>query len=520
MQGALILTAAAIFIKILSAFYRVPFQNIVGDTGFYIYQQIYPLYGIALALSTYGFPVVISKLVAEAQGNENDLQRVAGTSFYVLSAVGLIFFSFLYTGSGKLAAIMGDKQLEALVKVISFSFLIMPFVAFTRGLFQGQGDMVPTAISQVAEQLVRVAAILLFSFSLIEMGASLYKVGSGAVFGSILGAAAAALVIYFFRRRRENKIRLVWPLWTFDSKIASRLIFQGAAVCLSGMMMVIFQLSDSLSLYNGLLHSGLAESEAKIEKGVYDRGQPLLQLGTVVATSISLALVPLITSSYEANNKKVLRRYCEASLKAGGSIGMAATFGLIVIMNPVNTMLFENNKGSIVLSVFALSILLSSIILTISAILQGLGHEFSPAYAVLIGALAKYAGNVWLVPLYGSLGASMSTVLALCLITIILFVSLKKKVRIRIWSGSLTIKISGATAGMAGIVSIWLAFVNRWMPFFEAHRLQMTFQALTGAAIGGIVFGYLILKLKIFKEDELLLFPFGEKLLSLTKKIP
>ncbi|HZG71299.1 MAG TPA: oligosaccharide flippase family protein, partial [Chondromyces sp.] len=88
MQGALILTAAAIFIKILSAFYRVPFQNIVGDTGFYIYQQIYPLYGIALALSTYGFPVVISKLVAEAQGNENDLQRVAGTSFYVLSAVG------------------------------------------------------------------------------------------------------------------------------------------------------------------------------------------------------------------------------------------------------------------------------------------------------------------------------------------------------------------------------------------------------------------------------------------------
>ena len=65
MRGTFILTIAALFTKILSAFYRIPFQNIVGDVGFYIYQQVYPFYAIAIALSTYGFPVIISKLYAE-----------------------------------------------------------------------------------------------------------------------------------------------------------------------------------------------------------------------------------------------------------------------------------------------------------------------------------------------------------------------------------------------------------------------------------------------------------------------
>ncbi|RKJ14834.1 polysaccharide biosynthesis protein, partial [Butyricicoccus sp. 1XD8-22] len=65
MKGAVILTLAAFIIKILSAVYRVPFQNIVGDTGFYIYQQVYPLYGIASVLAASGFPVIISRIVAK-----------------------------------------------------------------------------------------------------------------------------------------------------------------------------------------------------------------------------------------------------------------------------------------------------------------------------------------------------------------------------------------------------------------------------------------------------------------------
>jgi PST family polysaccharide transporter len=64
MEGAFILTIASFIAKILSAVYRVPFQNLVGDEGFYVYQQVYPIYGLAMTLALSGLPQFISKLVA------------------------------------------------------------------------------------------------------------------------------------------------------------------------------------------------------------------------------------------------------------------------------------------------------------------------------------------------------------------------------------------------------------------------------------------------------------------------
>lgn len=94
-KGAFLLTVAAIITKILSAIYRVPFQNIAGDIGFYIYQQVYPFYGAAVVLSTYGFPVVISKLYAEKMSlNDRDgANQLLVISFFFLLLLGLICFS-------------------------------------------------------------------------------------------------------------------------------------------------------------------------------------------------------------------------------------------------------------------------------------------------------------------------------------------------------------------------------------------------------------------------------------------
>ena len=65
MQGAIALSIAAFIAKILSAVYRVPFQNMVGNTGFYVYQQVYPIYGIGMTFALTGFPVFVSNVVAE-----------------------------------------------------------------------------------------------------------------------------------------------------------------------------------------------------------------------------------------------------------------------------------------------------------------------------------------------------------------------------------------------------------------------------------------------------------------------
>ncbi|MGG2090662.1 oligosaccharide flippase family protein [Priestia aryabhattai] len=97
-NGAIILTLAGLFTKILSATYRIPYHHIAGDIGFYIYQQVYPLYGIALQLGTYGFPVIISKLVADyaATNRRKKIRGILQVSFAFLFVVGCTIFAFEY----------------------------------------------------------------------------------------------------------------------------------------------------------------------------------------------------------------------------------------------------------------------------------------------------------------------------------------------------------------------------------------------------------------------------------------
>ncbi len=96
-RGAIILTIASFVTKVLSAFYRIPYQNIAGDIGFYIYQQIYPFYGFCLILATYGFPVIISKMVAERleRGKQKRSRRNYLCIFLVL--IRDWFYRLLYT---------------------------------------------------------------------------------------------------------------------------------------------------------------------------------------------------------------------------------------------------------------------------------------------------------------------------------------------------------------------------------------------------------------------------------------
>ena len=197
---------------------------------------------------------------------------------------------------------MGDADLAVLIKVVSAVFLLIPFTSLFRGYFQGSGNTVPTAYSQVTEQLIRVGTILAVSIILVKEGLDLYKVGAGAVLGSVTGGASGLFVLAVFlwlKRKPAGTLRIsAGELADFhDAKIIFKALFvQGFAICISNMLLIFMQLADSLNLYSLLLETGMDMDVAKGLKGVYDRGQPLIQLGAVVATSMSLSLVPLITN--------------------------------------------------------------------------------------------------------------------------------------------------------------------------------------------------------------------------------
>ncbi|MCC9023947.1 polysaccharide biosynthesis protein [Bacillus nakamurai] len=507
-QGAFVLVIAGIVTKILSAVYRVPFQNIVGDVGFYIYQQVYPFLGIAVMLSTSGFPVIISKLMNDYSDHKQKILKIS--ALYVMAA-GIILFVLMYAGAAPLADFMGDARLVMLIRVASFAFLLFPFAALLRGYFQGVHDMLPSALSQITEQLLRVAVLLGLSFWLLKKGRSLYAAGAGAASGSIAGSLAALCVLAVFWYKRKETKKDSGEIGT--GVIIKKLLLYSITICVSSVLLLLIQLVDALNLYS-LLSDGTESHGAKQLKGIYDRGQPLLQLGTVFAVSIAASLVPSISKAVNEKKPFIIKEKATSAVKLCLAVGIGASAGLFCILEPVNIMLFQNSEGTPALQIFSLSIFFASIALTTAAILQGAGHTIFPAVSVCAGGVLKWLLNVLLVPSWGIAGAALATVLAFAAVAGLNLHRIRKK-------GWLT-KIGGVIArllwcGLLMIVLL-LVYLKLWQSVVPDSRAGAVCESLSASVIGGLLFIYCMIRMKIFTDEELSSVPFGNTLSKLKTR--
>lgn len=184
--GAVILSAAGIFSKILGAIYRIPFARIVGDEGLGIYQMAYPFYTLILAVSTAGVPLAVSKLISERQC-QNDYQginKILRISLILLSSFGVVMSVMTFISADYIATnILKDPRAALSLKAIAPAILFTLIMANFRGYFQGFLNMGPTAISQILEQLFRVITVFVATYLLLDVG--LKEVAAGASFGEI-----------------------------------------------------------------------------------------------------------------------------------------------------------------------------------------------------------------------------------------------------------------------------------------------------------------------------------------------
>ncbi|UGB31066.1 putative polysaccharide biosynthesis protein [Metabacillus sp. B2-18] len=512
MQGAMILTLAGLLTKIFSAAYRVPYQNIVGDIGFYIYQQVYPFYGMSVILATSGFPVMISKVMSDyGYGHSIKVRsKIMTITLLYLIAFGMTLSIFLYILSAPLSIFMGDIHLEPLIQLAAVSFLIVPFVSLLRGQFQADQNMNPTATSQVVEQGIRVTFILLSSYFLIREGFDLYIVGQGAILSSIIGSLAGLLILIYIWVKKGYRFswNLTAPVSTW--KVVKTLLTYSLTIGISSLLLILIQLIDALNLYSLLVNGGMEEEAAKTLKGVYDRGQPLIQLGTVVATSFALSLVPVIANAKVNNDEGFIREKLRLSLKLCFVIGAGASVGLIVLMKSINTMLFRNPSGTEVLMILSGSVLFTSICLTLFAILQGLGHTFVPAIAVLVGAGIKFIGNELLIQIFGITGAAISTLIAYMFISIIMmFYLISKGYSFR--GNKSLYKIGLSLIVMLGVLFLTLE-VNSYINIHS--RTYSTITALIGVVIGAFFYGIAIIKFNVFTKEEMQSIPVINKIIK------
>ncbi|WP_342599638.1 polysaccharide biosynthesis protein [Psychrobacillus sp. FSL H8-0483] len=515
MKGAAMLTVAAIIVKLLSAVYRIPFQNLVGDEGFYIYQQVYPFIAIITTWTSYGFAVALSKILSDykASGRAYAIPKVRQIAFYYIGITSILCFLFLFFGADSIANAMGDIHLAQLLKAGSYVILLMPILAVLKGEFQSEGRMESVAYAQIVEQAVRVSVILLGTWIVVSNTLDLYKAGSMAMYGAVAGELAGVLFLSFAywktvrHKTMDNKSQPV-QLWPVVKDLT--LISIGASI--SALLFLLLQLVDSFTVFQLLLESGMQKQQAMEKKGIYDRGQPLVQLGIVIASTLSLAIVPLVAHRMNKEKGRTAIPFMQLTYRVAFTFGIAATLGLIVVLPYVNEMLFQTRDESITLMVFSFQIIWMSLILTLMAMLQGSGKVGMPTLFLLLGVCSKWLLNGMLIPSYGVLGAAISGNISLAIVFVLMFYYFKKSWKISFGSFSFYKGIAISSIMMIVCVGAYVYVADAFLFARLSSRIQSVVISLSAVLLGAWIFLVILAKRRVIAEKEWFLLPFGRRM--------
>ncbi|MCM0599817.1 putative polysaccharide biosynthesis protein [Periweissella fabalis] len=509
-QGTAILAVAALIAKVLSAVYRIPLENFVGDTGFYVYQQIYPIYGIGMILALNGLPNFISKLIVAETDEARD--RLAGQLLRLLFVIACIIVILLNITAPALAKWMGDQQLTNVIRAVSLMFIMMPILAVGRGVAQGQLNMRPTAYSQVIEQLVRVVIIVVVAYQAMKIGMDVYLMGTLAMLSAPIASACASMffiksTIHYWRITRASKMD-----WGLLKKICS----EGAIVCILAALLIILQLVDSFTIKNSLVSNGMTETAAKMAKGSYDRSQPLVQFGLVLATSFGTALVPQLRHAYLAGKWDSVATTGRSLLRLTVWLASAATVGMMCLMPQINYLLFGSMTSSNVLAVYVLSIISMSILILLTSILQSLDLTNFLSRGILVALISKIGLNLLLIKYIGLIGASWATIISLGLMLGYILISLPKRLQVIFLPWQLLVKIGLHLIIMAVLVKFITYEVTSLV---GSSRIITILPIMLGSIVGVLVFVSLSIWQQTLTDSEWQLLPKGKFIIKLTKKL-
>lgn len=517
-KSTLILSIATLVSKILGSIFRIPLQNIAGDEVLGIFSLVYPVYMVALILSVAGIPVAISKLISEARANKDEarIEEIYRTASVLTLLFGIMSFSLVVIFLDQIANLLGGPSVKPALLIVSLTLLIAPYMAVFRGYFQGFENMVPTAISQVIEQFVRVGLILMIAVVLVGKNYDSETVSGGIMIGSSVGAFASLIYLqYLFRKHKKQKQVVQRPPFSAERFIkTSKVILRiSIPISIGAITMALVNFVDSLTIPMSLLNANVDSSELNYSYGIYSRGLSLVQIVTVFSSSLVLPLIPLITRKLAENDLPATGQIIERTHFMAHLISWPAAFGLFALTVPLNIALFTNTEGSHVLAVIGISSVFTSLAILGTGILQGMNLAKHGAYIVVGAVCLKVVTNLLFIQQFGLVGAAYSTLLIYIAIVIINSIVLMRRTTFKIWSQKHTMIVLSALLMTAVIGLPTLYFdVEIW------SRTTALLYSVGAIIIGATVYFAGIMMTKVIQYDDLLKVPVLSKILLKLKK--
>lgn len=501
LRGALVLSIAGAISKLLGAVYRIPLARLLGGEGMGLYQMAYPIYTTILALATAGVPVAISVLVSrkETEGYAGDSRKIFQVSLLILFVFGIVLTLLVMQSAHFIANnILKEPRayypILAVAPAIFFSGLMSVF----RGYFQGHQSMMPTAVSQVLEQLFRVAAVLILAFLLFPRGLEYSAAGAtfGAVVGGIIGLIVLSIYYLSFRARKKKQGQVLKYSGATSMELARDMVTLAIPVSFGAVVLPLVQMLDAIIVPGRLMAINYTTSQATALYGqLSGMAAVLISLPTIFTISIATSLVPAVSEAMALNDRRLLKTRINNGFRAGMLISFPCAAGLYILAFQICDLLYATPEAGLPLEPLAFSCIVLAAFQLSSAGLQGIGHPEIAMRNLIITGILKVIFNYSLtsVPMLNIQGAAIGTVTAFLVGSLLNMIYLKKLTGMDYENGRL-VKIGLVTV----IMAIGVKFSYQGLVGVDINSHIATLLAIT---VGVGIYGILLLLLKELDLD-------------------
>ena len=535
-QGA-ILGISSIVVRLIGVIYRVPLTNIIGDKGIGYYSVAFDIYQILLLLSSYSLPLAVSKMVSArvAVKQYRRTRQILANALIFAFVIGLIAFCITFFLADFFAGtVMKVPQSAVALKVLAFALIILSVLGVLRGYFQGMGNMVPTAVSNIAEQVLNaivsvVAAGALFRYAgTIAEGQYDYSNApeafgaAGGTMGTVAGALLAMIILIFWVRSYNKKtrryLRLDRSAPETTGYIFRILILTIVPVILNTAIYNLSSVVDKFIFSNMMVAQGMSPDTRDALIGMFS-GKYWLIVNIPIALSSALAsaLIPSIVVSKARRSRKGVIRKVRTAISLIMIVAFPCAAGIGFLSGPIISFLFPSSedpgKLSLMLVIGCMTVVFYCLSTITNSILQGIDKMRIPVFHSAVSLAVNAAVLVLLLlifrmDVFAWIIADMLFALLMCILNAR---SLKRYLRYR--QEVLNTFIKPAFAAL--VMGVAALFIHKLIHSIFQHSWDIIFTII----IALIIYVILLLLLKVINEEQLLAIPGGSRAVRLFRKM-
>lgn len=544
LKGTLVLTIAGFVVKAIGSINWILLSRVLGGEGIGIYQMAFPIYLLALQVSSAGIPIAISIVTAEklAKSDYNGAKSVFNISFIMLFITGLISSLAIYFGSPWLIESHWIEEPRSYYSLIALSpaIFFVTLISCFRGYLQGWQMMTPTAVSQIIEQLLRVVVMLSAGYLLLPYGLGI--AAGGASMGAGVGAFGALIILIYYYKKLPSateyeKIKETEKNVNINNSSDENLSTENIVKCNEeqhkdkhieessisilvrlvklaipiSMASILLPLVANLDLFivpKRLLVAGFSQSETTALFG-YLTGMavPLVNLATIFTAALATSIVPSISALLSNNDSKGIYYRTSGSMRLTFIGTVPFSIMLYILAKPVVTIIYNAPAAAQATEIIAFSIFFLGIHQVSTGILQGLGKPKIPVINMCLSAIFKVGLNWTLtaIPSLGIVGAAYATVVDIGVAALLNMIFVKK------YTGYfLDFSILWKNCVSAGIMGIIMYFLYAYLEM----QIHMFFAFLITAIVGAIIYIIFMILTKGFTKNDAQKLPFIKKFVS------